>query len=82
MSTAEFSLTLDEVPIELEAALLGPTMSVSQLLALRVGAIIPTRCRIGENVAVYAGGSRIGEGELSNRGQRLLLRVVRTGSGS
>jgi flagellar motor switch/type III secretory pathway protein FliN len=82
MTDAEFPLRFDDVPIEIEVAFSGPAMRVSQLLALRVGSTVLTTRRIGENIVAYAGGSRIGEGELSNREQRLVLRMVRFGSGS
>jgi flagellar motor switch/type III secretory pathway protein FliN len=82
MMDAELPLKFDDVPVEVEAAFAGPTMRVSQLLALRVSGIVLTTFAVGENIPVYAGGSRIGEGELSSRDQRLAFRLVRLGSGN
>lgn len=75
-------LDFDDVPVEVEAAVAGPAMRVSELLALRVGSIVGTPSSIGENIAVFAGGARIGAGELSNRDRRMVLRMVRFGSGT
>ena len=82
MTDAEFPLKFDDVPVEVEAAFSGPAMRVSELLALRVDGIVLTPRCIGENIALYAGGARIGEGELSSRDQRMALRMVRLGSES
>ena len=82
MMDPEHPPNFDDVPVEVEAAVAGPAMRVSELLALRVGSIVATPGCIGENIAVFAGGARIGAGELSNRDRRLALRMVRFGSGT
>lgn len=78
----EHSLSFADVPVEVEVAVAGPAMRVSELLALHVGSVVAMPCCIGENIAVFAGRARIGAGELSNRDRRLALRMVRFGSGS
>ena len=45
MAQPEHPLNFDDVPVEVEAALAGPAMRVSDLLALRVGTVVNTsRC--------------------------------------
>ena len=75
-------LNFDDLPLEVEAVVAGPAMRVSELLALRLGSVITTPSCVGENISGFAGGARIGAGELSNRDRRLLIRMVRFGSGS
>jgi flagellar motor switch/type III secretory pathway protein FliN len=82
MIEPEQALNFGDVPIEVETAVAGPTMRVSELLALRVGSVVATPCGVGENIAVLAGGACIGAGELSNRHGRMVIRMVRFGSGS
>lgn len=71
---------LDDVPVEIEAAIAGPTMRVSDILALRAGNVIATPRPAGESIDVFAGQSRIGAGELSNTSSRVVIRMIRFGS--
>jgi flagellar motor switch/type III secretory pathway protein FliN len=71
---------LDDVPVEIEATLDGPPMPLSEILALRAGSLVSTSLRAGESIGVFAGGARIGAGELSSRGGKITVRVVRFGS--
>ena len=80
MTNAQQSSWLDDVPLELEAAIDGHAMRVSAVLALRVGSLISTGRPSGENIDVFAGGARIGTGEFSAAGPNAVLRVVRLGS--
>jgi flagellar motor switch/type III secretory pathway protein FliN len=75
----QFSL-LDDVPVDVEAAVAGPRMRVSEILALRNGSVIATGLRVGESIDVFAGRARIGSGEFSRNGQREVIRMVRFGS--
>ena len=74
----QFSL-LDDVPVDIEAAVAGPKMRISEILALRAGSVISTGLRAGENIDVFAGRARIGAGEFSSNGQREVIRMVRFG---
>jgi flagellar motor switch/type III secretory pathway protein FliN len=80
MTQPDQSLNFDDVPVEVEAALSGPAMRVSDLLALREGSVITTERCIGENIGLFAGGARVGAGELSNHNGRVVIRMVRFGS--
>ena len=71
---------LGDVPMEIEADIPGPMMRLSEILALRAGSVVPTERRVGESVDVFAGGARIGDGELSSHADRALVRMVRFGS--
>lgn len=74
------SWSFDDVPVDVEAAVPGPVMRVSELLELRQGDVLNVQHPVGENIPVFAGGSRIGVGELSHINRRLILRMVRFGS--
>ena len=80
MTELAHPVNFDDVPVEVEAALAGPAMRVGELLALRVGSLVATPRCVGENIALFAGGARFGAGELSNRNQRMVIRMVRFGS--
>jgi flagellar motor switch/type III secretory pathway protein FliN len=71
---------LHDVPIDIEAAVAGPRMRVSEILALRAGSVISTGLRAGESIDVFAGRARIGAGEFSSNGHRQVVRMVRFGS--
>jgi flagellar motor switch/type III secretory pathway protein FliN len=75
----QFSL-LNDVPVDIEAAVAGPKMRVSEILALRPGSVISTGLRAGASIDVFAGRARIGAGEFSSNGQREVIRMVRFGS--
>ena len=70
----------DDVPLDVDAGIPAPPMRVSEVLAWRVGTIVSTERPNGENVDVFAGGARLGSGELSIAGSRAVLRMVRFGS--
>jgi flagellar motor switch/type III secretory pathway protein FliN len=80
MTNSQQPTWLDDVPLDLEAAIAGPPMRVSAVLALRVGSVISTARPSGENIDVFAGGGRIGGGEFSANGPKAVLRMVRFGS--
>ena len=75
----QFSL-LDDVPVDIEAAVAGPRMRVSEILAWRPGSVVSTGLRAGESIDVFAGRARIGTGEFSSDGRREVIRMVRFGS--
>jgi len=79
MATAEVQIDFDDVPVEVEAAIPGPELRVSELLALRVGSVISTDWPAGENMAILAGAVRIGCGELSHATRGTIVRMVRFG---
>jgi flagellar motor switch/type III secretory pathway protein FliN len=80
MTNAERLVRLDDVPVEIEAAIAGPVLRVREILALRVGRVIAAPSRAGDSVDLFAGGARIGDGELSRSGDRPVIRMVRFGS--
>ena len=73
------SAWLIDVPVDVQAAIAGPTMRVREIVALRIGAIISTSRRSGDNIDVLAGDAVIGSGELCRCGGELLIRMVRIG---
>ena len=79
MKAPEQLSLLDDVPVDIEAAVTGPKMRVSEILALRAGSIIATGLRAGESIDVYAGRARIGAGEFSSNDERVVIRMVRFG---
>ena len=79
MKTPEQFSLLDDVPVEIEAAVAGPRMRVSEILALRAGSVISTGLRAGESIDVFAGRARIGAGEFSSGSQRAVIRMVHFG---
>jgi flagellar motor switch/type III secretory pathway protein FliN len=76
--SSEIAHLLD-VPLFVEATVPGPTLTVSELLALSVGSLITTGRAAGENIEIIAGEVRIGAGELSSANGRAAVRVVRFG---
>ena len=48
---------LGDVPIEVQAAAAGPTLRMSEILALRKGSVIGINLRAGENSRLRAGRS-------------------------
>ena len=80
MKAPEQLSLLNDVPVDIEAAVAGPRMRVSEILALRAGSVISTGLRSGENIDVFAGCARIGAGEFSSTDQRVVIRMVRFGS--
>jgi len=80
MKAPEQLSLLDDMPVESEAAVAGPKMRVSEILAWRAGTVISTGVRAGESIDVFVGRARIGAGEFSSNGQREVIRMVRFGS--
>ena len=80
MKAPEQLSLLDDVPVDIEAAVAGPKMRVSEILALRAGSVIATGLRACESIDIFAGGARIGAGEFSTNDQRVVVRMVRFGS--
>ena len=68
---------LGDVPLVVEATVPGPTLKVSDLLALSAGSIIKTDRPAGENLEISAGDAPIGAGELSSAEGRAIVRMVR-----
>jgi flagellar motor switch/type III secretory pathway protein FliN len=71
---------LDDLPLEIEVAVAGPSMRVTRILELRAGSVVTTALNEGETVDVFAGGARIGDGELSTHAGRTEIRMVHFGS--
>jgi flagellar motor switch/type III secretory pathway protein FliN len=65
-----------DLPLAVEALLEGPTLTVDQLLALGVGGLVTTTRRAGETIDLFAGGARIGAGELGAVKGHAVLRMV------
>jgi flagellar motor switch/type III secretory pathway protein FliN len=65
-----------DVPLEVEALIEGPKLSVRDLLALKTGSVIQTALPAGENVNVLAGQSRFGAGELTASRGRVVVRML------
>ena len=66
--------------MDIEAAVAGPKMRVSEILAWRAGSVISTGLRAGETIDILRGRARIGAGELSSNGRGQVVRMVRFGS--
>jgi flagellar motor switch/type III secretory pathway protein FliN len=80
MTNTEQIARLGDVPAEIDVAVAGSPMSVRELLSLSVGDVIVTPVRAGDSVGLFAGGARIGDGELSRSGGRAVIRMVSLGS--
>jgi flagellar motor switch/type III secretory pathway protein FliN len=65
-----------DLPLAVEALLEGPTLTVDQLLSLGVGGLVTTTRRAGETIDLFAGGARIGAGELGAVKGHTVLRMV------
>ena len=72
--------SMSDVPLEVVAGIGARPMLVSEVLSLRVGSIIATSQRAGANLDVYAGRARIGAGEFSEAGGRVVIRLAQFGS--
>jgi len=55
---------LADVPMDIEAELDRRVMTVEQILQLEPGSLIGMKRSAGENIDLYAGGTRIGCGEI------------------
>jgi flagellar motor switch protein FliN len=71
-----------DVPVYLEAVLPGPSVRVSELMALSQGSLIKTNRPAGETVEVFAAGSLIGFAELTEADGRRAVRMVRFHDGA
>jgi flagellar motor switch/type III secretory pathway protein FliN len=72
---------LGDVPLEVEVAIHCGRRRVSEIAPLQVGSLIPTPVGAGAEIEIFAGGARIGCGELSICGDRAMVRITRLGSG-
>lgn len=66
-----------DVPLEIEALVEGRRLRVRDLLALKTGSVIGTQLPAGDNVAVVAGQSPLGVGELTAARGKVVVRMVR-----
>lgn len=66
-----------DVPLNFEAILEGPSLRISELLALTEGKVLKTAQPAGETVEVFAAGSLIGYAELAESNGRRAVRMVR-----
>ena len=80
MTTSEQLSWLGDVPLDIAAEIQGPMMRLGDILALRAGSVVSTAARVGESVEVFAGGARIGDGELSSHEAGTVIRMIRFGS--
>ena len=55
---------LADVPIDIEVELGRKTMTLNSILSLSPGSVIKLPRLAGENIDIYAGGARIGSGEI------------------
>ncbi len=79
MNESETSV-LNDVPLEVEVAVPGVNMRLADVLELAPGLVIATVRRNGDVVDVFAGGVRIGCGELSVSKRGAQLRMTRLGA--
>jgi len=80
MGDSERFSWLRDVSIDVEAAAAGPSLRLSDILALTVGTIMPTQLTAGKSIDVFAGGARIGAGEFLLSKRRAAIRMVRFGN--
>ena len=73
---SEFAHLLD-IPVDVEATLPGPALTVEELLNLSAGSLVATDRPAGETIDVYAGDAYIGAGELAGTDGRPVVRMVR-----
>lgn len=66
-----------DVPLDIEVGLEGPTLTLSQILAMRVGTVIATQNKVGEEMNVFASSTRIGSGEMAVVQNRVAVRMTR-----
>jgi flagellar motor switch/type III secretory pathway protein FliN len=66
-----------DVPVNFEAVLQGPELSVRALLALSEGSLIKTSRPAGETVEVFAAGALIGFAEITDAEGHRAVRMVR-----
>jgi len=75
MDTPDLAPFMD-VPLEIEVLIEGPRLCVRDLLALKVGSVVETERPAGENVAVLAGNSPLGVGELTASHGFVVVRML------
>jgi flagellar motor switch/type III secretory pathway protein FliN len=73
-------LLMLDIPLDVAAAVTARPLRVSEILGLRAGSVITTLQRVGGNLDVYAGKARVGAGEFSEDGGRVVVRMARLGS--
>jgi flagellar motor switch/type III secretory pathway protein FliN len=71
---------VEDVQLTIEAVIPCRPIQVAEILALRPGAVISTPLAAGSNIDVFAGGARIGGGELSRTESRTIVRMAQFGS--
>ncbi|MCS6953080.1 MAG: FliM/FliN family flagellar motor C-terminal domain-containing protein [Bryobacterales bacterium] len=64
ISPQEAIEALGDVPVEIEAELGRPVLTLRDLMGLRPGTVLPLNRPAGENLEVRAGGVLIGYGEV------------------
>ena len=67
------------IPITIGAVLDRWEVSLRDIASLRVGDVLPTTRRVGEDVQLVVSGSAVAQGQVIRTGDRVGVRIVRLG---
>jgi flagellar motor switch protein FliN/FliY len=76
LPTAEHVARYGMLSLPVESELGRCTLSVREILALAPGSLIKLSSPVGSPVDLYAGGTRLGSGEVIKTGNSLAVRVA------
>jgi len=71
---------IGDVHVRLAATCSAPPVSISRILSLRIGDLLPCLLTPGASVSLVAEGTVVGKGELSLSGSHVVLHVTGLGS--
>ena len=77
MAKTEALARMLDVELDVDVRVDGPTLTLSQILALRVGQVIATERRVGEEFGVFASNTQVGLGEIAVSKNRVAVRMTR-----
>lgn len=77
MANTEALARMLDVALDIDVSVEGPTLTLSQILALRVGSVIATERRVGDEFGVFASNTQVGFGEMAVSKNRVSVRMTR-----
>ncbi|MEO8659289.1 MAG: FliM/FliN family flagellar motor switch protein [Bryobacteraceae bacterium] len=77
MANADALARMLDIPLEIDVSVDGPTLTLSQILALRVGTVVATQKRVGEEFGIFAANTQVGFGEIAVSQNRVFVRMTR-----
>ena len=81
MPISELIDRFSDVPLDVSVAIAIGPLRVSEIVSLRAGEVLRTDAPATARVTVFAGDSPVAQGESSQAGVRLTVRLIEIGGG-